>query len=143
MITNLNNSDSSRSTLVFNSACTAHDGNTYAMTADGLVKIDDTALRSAEVTFGDQDFGTETFKWLPTCYAGISAATRMKLDVTVEGKTYSYPIRDYSTTLQQQRFDLGRGLRSNWYKLRLHCPDGGAFALADFTLMPQASKRRI
>jgi len=140
---NLNTAATSRGSVEFNSGCLAPDGNSYLLTSAGLVQIDDDAMIPASLTFGDQDFGTEALKLLPTCYAGISAEKRMGLDVTVEGSTYIYFIRDYDTKLQQQRFDLGRGLRANWYKLRLYNTEGGAFDLADFTLMPQASTRRI
>lgn len=142
-IINLDNAATSRGATTFNSACTAHDGNTYLLTSAGLVQIDPTATADAEVTFGLQDFGKETFKLVPTAYMGISAAKRMAMDVIVEDMTYIYFIRDFGNTLQQQRFDFGRGLRANWYKFRLYNTEGCDFTLADFTLMPLASKRRI
>lgn len=141
MIINFDSGASSRSSTEFNSACRVGD-TVYLMTAAGLVKLDDVQKMDATVTFAKQDFGTSRFKHCPYAYAGVSAEGPLYLDVSTSSATYTYTIRDFDAELQQQRFDLGRGMRSSWYVFRLY-NDGDHFELADFTLMPVASSRRI
>lgn len=143
MIINLNTGATSRSSAAFNSVARAADGNTYALTTTGLVRLDDAAPTDASITFGVQDFGTPALKLLPTAYLGISADNLVSMDVRANNDTYIYFIRDYAPALQQQRFDFGKGLKANWFGLKLSNTQGGDFTLADMTLMPQASNRRI
>ena len=141
MIINATSGASSRSSTEFNSACVVSD-TVYLLTAAGLVVLDDVQPMDAMVTFAKQDFGTSRLKHCPYAYAGVSADGPLYLDVTVAAATYSFTIRDYDNELQQQRFDLGRGMRSSWYVFRLY-NDGDHFELADITLMPVVSSRRI
>ena len=141
MIINATSGASSRSSTEFNSACRVGD-TAYLMTAAGLVVLDDAQPMDAEVTFAKQNFGSSHLKHCPYTYAGVSADGPLFLDVSVSSATYTYRIRDYDSELQQQRFDLGRGMRSSWYVFRLY-NDGDHFELADFTPMPVVSSRRI
>jgi len=141
MIINLDTGATARSCDTFNGACVV-DGTAYLITSAGLVALDEGTAITGEVTFATMDFGSSALKYVPYAYAGVAASGSLSLDVSVLDATYTYPIRRFDPLLQQQRFDLGRGLRSNWYKVRLY-NEGEFFELADFSLTPAVSTRRI
>ena len=130
----------------YNSYC-KHDGRYYGCRADGVYLLegdDDAGLPiQAMVDLGRTDFGTRALKSVPTAYIGVSSTGAMVLKVIVEGATYHYTARDSSPHAQQQRIDLGRGLRANYYTFQLFNSDGADFALDSIEFVPLASTRRI
>lgn len=131
----------------FNSICRAEDGNTYLLTEAGLFRLggddDAGAPIAASIDLGKQDFGSPALKRTPAAYVGASSTGLLALTVEVEGAEYTYPSRAASALLQQQRFDLGRGLRANWFGLTLSNTAGGDFEIADFSIDVAESARRI
>lgn len=119
----------------------------YGCKPDGIYRLDGEtdagAPVQAMVSFGKQDFGTSALKRITTAYAGVSCEGRLFLKVLAEGEEYVYAARGAGEYLQQQRFDLGKGLRANWLEFELYNASGEDFELAsvDFAIVP--TTRRI
>lgn len=62
---------------------------------------------------------------------------------TPAGDEYDYPARGCDESLRVQRIDPGRGLRENYYGLKLLNTEGSDFTLASVSFAPVASGRRI
>ena len=120
----------------------------YGTKADGIYRLNGTGAVDWSVGLGKKNFGTETFKHLPTVYAGMASESPMELTVSYvdergDAQEYTYPSRDCGTELQMQRFDTGKGIRSNWFDLTLSNSDGADFTLASISFSPADSTRRI
>lgn len=130
----------------FNSFC-YHDGRYYGCKPDGvyLLEGDDDAGApiQAMIDLGRHNFGTSALKSVPAAYVGVSSTGAMVLKVIVEGLEYHYTARSSGEQLQQQRIDLGRGLRANYFTFQLFNSDGADFDLDTIEFMPLAHTRRI
>ena len=120
----------------------------YGTKTDGIYRLNGTGNVAWSVGLGKQNFGTETFKHLPAVYAGMASESPLELTVSYvddrgEAQEYTYASRDYGTELQMQRFDTGKGIRSNWFDLTLSNIDGSDFTLASVSFAATASTRRI
>ena len=116
-------------------------GSTYGTKADGIYLIESTGDVEWTVDFGKQDFGTEQLKHLPAVYAGVACAEKLSLRVQTQSDDYTYLARSASEELMEQRFDPGKGLRTNWFNLSL---SGSAeFDLSRLSFGATASTRRI
>lgn len=120
----------------------------YGTKTDGIYRLNGTGNVAWSVGLGKQNFGTETFKHLPAVYAGMASESPMELTVNYvdehgEAQEYTYASRDYGAELQMQRFDTGKGIRSNWFDLSLSNSDGADFTLASISFAAAASTRRI
>lgn len=122
-------------------------GQAYGVREDGLFMLDgdtdDGAPIRASVSFGKQDFNSKTLKHMSRAYIGASAAGKMYLKIIAEGNEYIYAARDASSELQQQRFDVGRGIKGNYFTFELFNKSGGAFELDNVTFVAADFKRRI
>lgn len=136
---NLDSSATSEfSNYAFNSYCTAHDGKTYGLTSAGLFLLegdtDNSAEIEASIQTGKQDFKTQSEKRLQTIYVGASSHEKLELTINSMGVEYDYNTRSYSEELNQQRFDVGKGLRANWFDFTIRNTSGADFEIADFSV---------
>lgn len=120
----------------------------YGTKADGLYRLDGTGKVLWSIGLGKQNFGSETFKYLPAVYAGMSSESPMEITVGYvddrgEQQAYTFPTRSYGSAMQEQRFDTARGMRANWFDLTLSNSDGEDFTLAGISFAATASDRRI
>ena len=101
----------------------------------------------AGVHLGLQDFGTSQLKSLSNVYLGVSATGGLFIKVGVgEGEAkleYTYAARRVDAHLATQRFDLGRGLRSNYFSFELVNDGEADFELERIEFVAVASSRRI
>ncbi|MDR0363281.1 MAG: hypothetical protein LBJ46_11455, partial [Planctomycetota bacterium] len=117
----------------------------YGTTPDGIVRL----VRGNapwRVDFGRLDLGTEREKHLPNVYAGATSEGPLLLRVVApgpEGGDFTYPARRDSRALDMQRFDVGRGLRANWFRLILSAEEGADFRLATIEFLNARSPRRL
>jgi len=138
----------------FNSFATI-DGVTYGAGEGGVYRLDgnndDGTPIQSEVDFGSLDFGTNNRKALPYVYAGMAAdgTTYLRVTAMVTGsngrpteQTFTYQVRDNTEGMKTHRFELGRGLESNFYGLKLVSEDS-AFDLHNIEFMPLTLKRRL
>lgn len=97
----------------------------------------------ASINLGKVDFGTTLMKHVPNCYIGVASDDRMYLKVISNGQEYIYSARSNSDQMQTQRFDIGRGLRSNFMVFELLNNDGCDFELGsiEFIAIPSISRR--
>lgn len=117
--------------------------NGYGTTAAGIYTISDAGSVDAYAHLGNENFGVENEKFMPASYVGAESDAAIGLDVTAHGTTYSYQARSFSTSLNIHRIDCGRGLRSNYFGLKLTNPGGGKFKIASLSFAPAASSRRV
>lgn len=122
-------------------------GRAFGAKQDGvfLLEGDDdagAAIRGS-VSYGKQDFGTKTVKHMTRAYAGVSSKGTMFLKIVTEGKEYIYAARGSSPELQQQRFDVGRGLAGNYFTFELFNKNGGDFEIDSVSFFAAEFKRRI
>jgi hypothetical protein len=95
------------------------------------------------MSFGKRDFSTSLFKRVSECYLGVSSAGKMFLKVRFDGEEYLYTARNSDVDLRAQRFDMGRGIRTNYIEFELFNNDGCGFELdtVEFQVLPLS--RRI
>ena len=120
----------------------------YGTKADGIYQLDGTGKVLWSIGLGKQNFGAEQLKRMPAVYAGMASECPMELTVDYaddrgDRQAYVFETRDYGTELQIQRFDTGKGMRSNWFDLTLSNIDGSDFTLASVSFAATASTRRI
>lgn len=130
----------------FNSFCQI-GGQYYGAREDGVYLLEgDTDAGSpirASINLGKVDFGTTLMKHVPNCYIGVASDDRMYLKVISNGQEYIYSARSSSDQMQTQRFDIGKGLRSNFMIFELLNNDGCDFELGsiEFIAIPSTSRR--
>jgi len=129
----------------FNSFMTL-DGKTYGVNSTGIHLLegntDGADTITASVDFGSLNFGTNNRKAVPYVYIGMSSNGKTVLKVESDGRTYYYTARDSTALMKTHRFELGRGLRSNFYGFTLQS-DGDAFDLHNIEFQPIELKRSL
>lgn len=116
----------------------------YALSNAGLCKFDAAGDVEAFVDLGKEDFDNEHEKHMPAAYIGAASTAPVILDVTTSsGVTYSYPARSFSTGLNVHRADAGKGLRDNWFWLKIKNSDGGLLKLASLSFGATKTPRKI
>lgn len=122
------------------------DGKHFGVRQDGVYLLEGTSDAGqpivAGVALGKHDFGTQALKGLEAVYAGVSSTGKLYLRVSDGKNTYTYAARAASETLEAQRFDVGRGLRANYFTFEL-VSEGDVFELDSITFNVLASQRRI
>lgn len=125
----------------FNSMFKASDGKYYGVKADGIYLLEGKA--DASVDLGDVGFGTSAEKRMSAAYAGCQSSEPLVLEVTQCGDTYEYPARNAPDCLDVVRFDLGRGLRANYYGIAVKNQSGADFTIDSVELLAAPTSRRI
>lgn len=122
-------------------------GKLLGVKPDGIYALDgDTdagAPINATIAFGKLNFGTSALKHVSNVYIGTSSAGRLYVKVATPQGEYVYKARHYDQKIRQQRFDLGRGLRANYYEFELFTNDGAEFELDTVEFLLAKSARRI
>jgi len=131
----------------FDSFCSGHDGRYYGIKNGGLYLLDgdtdDGAKVDSVIDYGDLDFGASELKQITAAYAQVASGDLMELRLTQEGVEYEYTARSYSEEIQAQRFDTGRGLRANFFGVKVANTEGCDFTLDSVELAAVATSRRI
>ena len=122
------------------------NGACYGVAADGVYLLegdsDDGRECVASVDLGTKDFGSSDMTSLSAAYAGIASAAQAVLTVQTRQGAFQYHQRASHPRLQQQRFDVGRGMRDTHYDLSIQAPAHG-LELADLTFDINNSSRKI
>lgn len=113
-----------------------------AANANGLMTLGDAAVE-ASLDLGNENFKAPNEKYMPTIYVGAASEGPMAMNVAVKDQTYTYYARSHSETINIERIDPARGLRSNWFGLALINPEGVDFELESIYFAPAVSTRRI
>lgn len=99
---------------------------------------------AASVNLGRHDFNSQMLKRLESAYMTVGSGNDMQLKVTADdGTTYTYTARRSDGKLQQQRIDVGRGLKANFMQFEIANTGGADFELAGTEIMAAESTRRI
>lgn len=94
------------------------------------------------ISLGTHDFGTQALKRLDYVYAGVSSTGALFIRVGDGVNAYSYKARRSDDHLRVQRFDVGRGIRTNYFTFDL-TSDADAFELDSVTFHVLPTNRRI
>lgn len=121
-------------------------GKHYGARQDGVYLLEGASDAGAPITsgvsFGKQDFGTQALKHMDAVYAGVSSTGTLFLKVGDGKNSYTYKARRKDDHMRVQRFDVGRGLRANYFDLQL-TSTADAFELDSVTFHVLPSSRRI
>lgn len=119
----------------------------YGASEEGLFELDgDTdagAPIRAVISPGKLGFGTSAKKTVVDCYVGMSGEGYLTLKVIAEGQEYLYRTRSFSEEMQQQKIDLGLGLRTNYVTLELFNENGEDFEVDTLEFLVADLSRRI
>lgn len=130
----------------FNSFFT-RDGIFYGVAGNGIYKLegasDDGAEILSTIVLGKEKFGTRDKKRVLNVYAGLSSTGIMVLKVETDGATYYYNARNSDTDLENQRFDIGRGLKGNYWQFTIINSSGCDFSLESIQYTPIELSRGI
>lgn len=122
-------------------------GKLYGAKSDGVYALEGADDQGQPVRWslhlGEHDFGSRALKGVPTVYVGVASDGQVLLKVGDGKSSYVYQMRRNDALMKTQRFDLGRGLRANYFTFELLGEDGADFELDDvqFEVLPLA--RRI
>ena len=129
----------------FNSFATVR-GKQFGARQDGLYLLagtdDDGIPIASGVALGMHDFGTQALKRLDSVYAGVSSTGALFIKVGDGVNSYSYRARRNDDRMKVQRFDIGRGIRTNYFTFDL-TSDADAFELDSVTFHVLPTNRRI
>lgn len=124
-----------------------YKGKRYGIRPDGLYVLEgdtDNGTRiDSFISLGNRNFGTAKQKRMRHAYIGASTDGRMVLKVIVNGQEYLYAVKNPSTDMAEQRVDIGRGLRSNYWNFELMNREGADFEIDTIKFMPIVLERRI
>lgn len=140
------NGSTSYSAFDFNSF--ARLGNRYlGAGARGIVELlgadDDGEPVNAALHFGRRDLDSAQRKTIAEAYVGMAADGCLTLRVTAEGRSFSYRTRSASEHMRQERVDLGKGLKANYFDLELFNEDGDNFEVDTLQLRVADLQRKI
>ncbi len=118
----------------------------YGAKADGIYLLegqDDAGqpIKSG-VALGAHRFGTDALKHMDAVYAGVSSTGQLFIKVGDGRNSYTYRARRKDDFMRVQRFDVGRGLRANYFTLEL-TSEADAFELDSVTFNVLSTQRRI
>lgn len=88
-----------------------------------------------------RNWGAPQKKRIPNVWIGVASDQSLTLRVETDDATNYYSTRSSSTTMKDQRFDLGRGLEATYWTFTLTSPD--SFELESITFEPVVLQRRI
>lgn len=125
----------------FDSFCKGPDGRYYGIKADGLYLLEGTT--DSTIDFGDLNFGTSALKAILPPYVACGSDDKLMLTVTQNEVDYDYLSRGYDATMKVQRFDVGKGLRSNYFGVKLSNIDGSDFTIDAVEVPAKPLSRRI
>ena len=125
----------------FDSFCRGHDGKYYGIKADGIYLLEGTV--ESAIDFGDLNFGSTAEKRILTAYVSGSSDDLLNLHITDENDTYEYPARQIGEGNNTVRFDVGKGLKANYFGVKLTNTDGADFAIDAVEIAAVATSRRI
>ena len=116
----------------------------FAMSDSGLCQIGGDAAVECFVDLGKEDFDTEYEKHMPATYIGASSSAPLVLDLsTADDTVHTYAARSFSEKLGVHRFNAGKGLRDNWFGLKIKNADGGQFKMASLSFGAVQTTRKI
>jgi hypothetical protein len=123
-------------------------GTYYGARSDGIYELDGDTDAGTSITanlnMGRVDFNSKMLKRLDAAYMTVGSYDTMVLRVTDdEGNVYDYAARRSGTAMQQQRIDVGRGLKANYMQFEIVNLNGADFELGGLELMAADSTRRI
>jgi hypothetical protein len=124
----------------------AFDGNRYLAAADdGIYELNGIDYAGSPilntVQIPKMDFGTAAKKRVINAYIGVSSGNKLILKIETEGQVFLYESRGADPSMQNQRFDIGKGLTGNYWVFTLL--SSSAFELESIKFLPLQLSRNI
>lgn len=116
-------------------ACSEDGIYSLSGTTDNGVPID------SLIEFGTSNFGSQQLKNISNAWLGLSTTGQVYLKVQADNNTVTYEAKAYNSNLENQRVDIGKGLRGAYWKFSIisHTP----LELESITFLPLPINRRI
>lgn len=122
-------------------------GKNFAIGRNGIYRLggatDNGAKIDAFIGLPKMTFGTAHQKRVPHAYIGVASTGKVVLRVVVDEKTYTYSARANTPAMAEQKVDLGKGLKGNYWQFELMNADGADFEIDTIKFMPIILERRI
>ena len=119
----------------------------YGVAGNGIYKLEGETDAGAAIKsladLGKTNLGSKKLKSVPYVYLGVSSTDKMVLKVVADGVENYYTARDGSETLQNQRVDIGKGLKGNYWQLVVENNNGCDFSLEGIEFAPLKLSRSI
>lgn len=123
------------------------DGVSYGLAENGIFRLDGDTDNGTEIDalidYGRINLGTQKKKLTLKVYAAVGSDGKMYLKVDADEQVYYYEARSSSIAIKNHRFDIGRGLRGNYFNFTLMNQDGADFDLETLTFKPVILSRKI
>lgn len=123
------------------------DGKYYGVAEDGIYLLEgDKDVESdiqALIDYGKSNFGVQRKKMIHNVYVGVSSTGKLLLKVSADSDTFYYEANYAAEYLENQRFDLSKGLEGNFYGFTLLNQNGDDFSLAEISFEPITLLRKI
>lgn len=123
------------------------DGVSYGVAEDGIYELggdtDNGVPIDSLIEIGLSNFDNTKVKTVPNVYVGVSSDNVMILKAEADGQTYFYEARSNSDAIKNNRVDLGKGLKGNYWNFTLLNKEGGDFDLASIAFSPISTSRKI
>ncbi len=113
----------------------------FGTKSDGVYSLSGTGDLDWEVSLGKLNFGKEPKKFLPAIYVGVESSGTVSATVKTPEHDFTYQSRNFGETLAVHRIDPGKGLRANWFDLKIHGKTD--MKMASISFANNASQRRI
>lgn len=122
-----------------------HEG--QGLASDGVYTLggadtDDGNLIDAIVEMGSQQYDSHK-KSVHNLYAAALSGGKLLVKVEVDGVEWVYEARNFADDTTNKRFDIGKGLKGNYWKFTLLNQDGDDFEIASANFTPLTHGRRI
>ena len=123
------------------------DGVYYGIAGNGIYKLegDDDIGNPIQslADFGRHNFGIDQKKSITDVYLGVASSGKLYLKTVADGVEYTYQMRSSTTDLANNRVDIGKGLRGNYWSLVMENPDGYSHDLESIHFEPIPLSRKI
>jgi len=123
-----------------------YEGKNYGVAEDGIYELtgdtDNGFQIDSLVDFGRSDLGSDYKKRVTSAYLGVSSSGKLLLTAEADGQTRTFEMKNSSTTMTKQRFNMG-SILSGYYWNFVLTNDGYDFDIEKIMFEIMQLNRRV